>query len=159
MKKRLEPNPVIDHHVDRILRETADRTRGDVIRHEEIQKWTGVRYETECWQTIITKLKRRFLRERKIELWSVTGVGYKLSTLTEHLHDNVVKRQLRASKQVRRSIFALEHLPSEELPPHDRLALHQRLIAMRQLDAHARAEMSQDAALRRVEIPPGWRHV
>lgn len=139
-----EKNRIIDLTVDLLMQRFQHCKRGELIKHEIIEATANLTRYQGSWGTIIKKLKRRMLDERKIQLFAVHGVGYKLLTPAQQLHDAPFARQRRAARQLKWSRDEVEAIPISELSPHDQqtkaLKIEHLSKAKKQIDNNTREQ-------------------
>lgn len=147
--------------LDALMKETAALGRGGVIPLETIEQISGCPRYTSNWSVVVKHLKRRFLEERNIALWSEPGSGYRLTTLQEQLHMVPYKRLQRAGRQLGRGLREVRALSHEPLDGYDRRVLGLREQAMRQARSsvlkkvrqHSRIMQPQEQAPKPVPVP------
>jgi hypothetical protein len=142
--------PAIDQAIDRLMHAAKDLTRGDILTWPRIESVSGMRRYKRHWSCLIFKLKRRFEQERGIELWAVTDVGMRLSTVEDQLFVNPKKRLRKAARQAMRSKKSLQALPPEELNEQERAERNDRINILRRAE---RSNRRSEAALRALTVP------
>jgi hypothetical protein len=103
--------------------------RGEVIPHAMIAGLTGMVKDSDEWKWMIVRLKKMFLRQLNIVLWSSHKEGYKLLTHQEQLVFAPQKRTKKAIRQINKSIKETAALPDRELSDHQRNMKYNQLRA------------------------------
>lgn len=138
--------------LDAVMAATAEIRRGEVIEYETIEELSGIERYGRGWNTLVKKLKKRFEAERRITLWHVTNVGYKLVTVSEQLHDCPLARSRRAARQLSLGLGHMESLPVEELNDHEQAIRANKMAAQRRAMKEVRRSRAMHKALMN---PPG----
>lgn len=118
---------VITDAVNRATGAMAAYKRGDVVAWQLIESLAGFARYTQHWPAFMRRVKRDVRRGRGITLVAVNGVGLKLETANEQLHDRSIRRHRRACRQMRMDIVELQALPDRELTVHERTAKHRKI--------------------------------
>lgn len=127
--------------VERAYKLVRSRERGDVIAWSTLEAAAGFDQYTQHWTQFMKRLRRESLSDnRGIKLAAVNGVGLKLMTVAEQVHD--VSRQRRARRQLNRAVKELNALPNAVLTDH------QRQAKQRKIDLAKAARRGADYALR-----------
>lgn len=125
-----ERKRVLDDLAEEVFRSASGLERGDVLPLEDIERHSGFIRYTGSWSSIVKRLKRLFLRRRRIALWPEIGIGYRLTRIEEQLHDVPRKRERRARRQVAQAAREVGALPARELSAQE---AQYRMMKLRQL--------------------------
>ena len=123
-----ESKEEIKSTVDRLFDAVRALGRGDVLTWEAIEKETGLLKDSGSCKYIVQKLRKRVLRERRIAMRPVVGVGLKLLTHQDQVRvcaEDRHRRMFRQSSAATRELSALD--PST-------LGLVDRRLRMTQLE-------------------------
>ena len=145
-----ELNTIIDDKAALILAAADPLCRGDVIPFEAIERIADMVRDGEKWSTLVRALKRRMLRSRRIALWPVPNVGYRLCTVDEQLNMLAESRQRRAGRQLSRTLVEVGALPHGELTLHEKRIKSVRMEQVR----HARKMLKRAARHQRQAAAP-----
>jgi hypothetical protein len=110
-----ERNKVLDDKAAAVLKAAEPFGRGDVMPTDAIEKACGELRYTKHWTSIVKKFRKRLLRERRIALLPVNGVGYRFCTHDEQIHETSNRRQRRAVRQLRQTLREVGAVPKGEL--------------------------------------------
>lgn len=122
-----DENDVIGAAVGRCLVLLRDFKRGDVLPWKRIESAAGFERYSTHWTQFLKRVRRDFLASSGITLWPVSGVGLKLHTHQEQLHDRDLSRQRRALRQQSKNVAELRATPDHELTDHQREAKARKL--------------------------------
>jgi len=134
-----EQKDVITEAVERTKKLLARFRRGQVCPWEALEEAAGFDRNSPHWSAYRARLIRDFRHETGIELDPVYGVGWKLPTVVEQMHDLVMKRERRAVRQAFRAIKVLKAIPDKEMTQHQRESRAVRLSIAR--EAHRRMKL------------------
>lgn len=118
---------IIGNAVDAAVAAFLTLPRGVVIPWGEIEAVAGFDRESPHWRQFDKRWRRRFLRTTGVHLGPVNGVGLKLLTTQEQLHDRSVMRHRKAYRQLHREAVELAALPDAELTTHQRDVKHRKI--------------------------------
>lgn len=85
---------LIDEELKMLCKFTESLSRGDLIKHDQIEQLTGLRRGVAPWGKLIKKWKQWAIDKRRISVCAVPGVGYRLNTEQEQ-----ISHALRLEKQ------------------------------------------------------------
>jgi hypothetical protein len=104
----------VDTELLRLAAKTKTLMRGSLVRHAEIERWTGVRKNEPPWKRLIWLWKSWAIRERNISIVSEPGIGYRLATVDQQL-DFAVRLEKAGGRRLERAIIAAGVIPENLL--------------------------------------------
>lgn len=140
-------NEAIGGMVDALVLKCSKLNRGDVLTREAIGEVVGVPPNEAHWQHVVNRVRARVLDERKIAMWPVTTVGFRLLTVTEQAQELPGLRMKKARRQCRRAEVAVKALDGLA-----GLTMHQRRLRAASLESLGRLKKQISAEARSVAL-------
>lgn len=106
--------------------------RGDVVPWPLIESTAGFARQTQHWTAFVRRLKRELRHGRGVTLTAIPGVGWRIDTQGQQLHDRSIRRQRRAVRQMTMDVVELKALPDEELSDHERTTKYRKIDRAKQ---------------------------
>ena len=110
-------NPKLKKARERLLELLASKDRGELVKHEEIEKILGIDRPAPAYYRIVRHTGRLLEESKGVSIIPEASLGYVLAT-----HDGqmglLAVRAKRAKRQIRRGKTSVEALPDEELSQH-----------------------------------------
>jgi hypothetical protein len=133
--------------VEALYSVVAKLNRGDILGHDVIASILGLSPHEGRWDHVVGKVRKRLLKERKIETWPEHEVGYKLLTVQEQLEYVPLERSRRAIRQVRKGRKPLDALPASSLTVNQRKLREMLSSGMMSTEKAMRRELRKQGSL------------
>lgn len=117
----------ITEAVERTLKLLSRFHRGQVCPWEAIEEAAGFERYSQHWPAFRVRLIRDFRKQTGIELDPVWGVGWKLPTIPEQMHEVVLKKERRAVRSANRAVRILKAIPDADMTLEERQSRSIRL--------------------------------
>lgn len=101
--------------IDAIAAAASGLNRGDILLYSVMTKNSGLSQGDDKWGSLVTKVKKRILKDRGIVLVAEHNVGYRFLTVEEQLRDNAKNRGMRGQRQFWRGSKETKAVPDSEL--------------------------------------------
>jgi hypothetical protein len=119
-----EADPEVTRMAESAYEVVSQKSRGDVVFHEEIEEAFGIKRQTGKWGAAITRLKEITEERTGIVLigFKDKGIGLRLPTAAEQAID-IPRREMRlGAKRLERRADQAMLVPRQELSPHQIVA-------------------------------------
>jgi len=124
----LEVRKLTEHFTD------IHKLRGMTIKHEELERVTGLKRDTNRYRTVITRWRKRVTRETGIELRgdlrADIGIGIRVLSASEQLEFSG-DLDHRAGSRIRHSHRAVANIDDSDLTEEERRTKDHRILAAR----------------------------
>jgi hypothetical protein len=155
----------IDKELSQLKEKTGDMQRDVLVKHKEIEEWTGLEKDVSPWQKLIKHWKAWMLSEHKIAIVSEPGVGYRLATV-EQQFDFATRLERSGGRRFSKSLLVAGVMPKDILTDEGQryqLAFVSDVQSIQSLRKEKRAErkslLSATVALPRLGVEANGQHV
>lgn len=136
-KPNFKSKTEITQAVDALIRLFSAKQRGDLVYYADIESAAVERF-TPSYNTIMTKFRKRLLKERQIACRCENGVGVRLLHINEQVQHCALDRQKRIRNQASKGIAEVYAAPDESLSDSMRLLKTKQVQELRRVRTAAR---------------------
>ncbi len=116
LQQMLSNRHPIDKELNALKEKTLGLERGALVKHRDIEEWTGLTKDKTPWQKLIKHWKKWMIESRQIHLISEPGVGYRLPTVDEQIF-SAVRYEKQSARRIHKATVVAGVIPTDQLSP------------------------------------------